>query len=95
MLALTTGAESAIREILSDSRLPNGSGVRIAADRSEGDVRFTLSLVSQPEPDDWTVEDIDVPVWVGPEAAPLLDDRVLDAIARDGGFSFSLGPKPG
>lgn len=94
MLTLTPSAESAIREILEASTLPDGAGVRISADEAiGGDVGFRLALVGAPEPDDRQVEEVDVPVYLEPRVAPLLDDGVLDATAEADRITFTVGPK--
>ncbi|MGD9695953.1 MAG: Fe-S cluster assembly protein HesB [Thermoleophilia bacterium] len=91
MLTLTPNAETVIRDLLDASPLPDGAGVRIASDPDNGDGHgLRLSLVERPEPADRIVEDVSVPVFVEAEAAPLLDESVLDATARDDGVSFSV-----
>jgi Fe-S cluster assembly iron-binding protein IscA len=94
VLTLTPNAESAIREILDSSPLPEGAGVRISADEAiGGEVGFRLALVGAPEPDDRRVEEVDVPVYLEPQVAPLLDDGVLDATAQEDRVTFTVGPK--
>ena len=39
------------------------------------------------------MEDVAVPVFLEPEAAPLLDDGVLDATVEDERVTFTVGPK--
>ena len=95
MLTLTPNAESAIRDILTTSSLTDeGGGLRISADPgSDGQVGFRLALVEAPEPQDSVVEDVSVPVYVGPDAKPLLDGGVLDATTQDEGVTFTVAPK--
>ena len=93
MLTLPPTAESAIREIIDTAPIDDG-GLRISADPgSDGQVGFRLALVEGPEPLDQVVEDVAVPVFLEPEAAPLLDDGVLDATVEDERVTFTLGPK--
>lgn len=94
MLTLTPGAESAIRDILDASPLGDGGGLRISADPgSDGRPAFRLALVDAPEPLDRVVEDVAVPVYLEPAAAPLLAEGVLDATTQDDGVTFTVGPK--
>ena len=93
MLTLTPTAESAIREIIDTAPIDDG-GLRISADPgSDGQVGFRLALVEGPEPLDQVVEDVAVPVFLEPEAAPLLDDGVLGATVEDERVTFTVGPK--
>jgi Fe-S cluster assembly iron-binding protein IscA len=94
VLTLTPSAESAIRDILEASPLPEGAGVRISADEAiGGEVGFRLALVGAPEPGDRHVEKAGVPVYLEPQVAPLLDDGVLDATAQADRVTFTVGPK--
>ncbi|HSJ73778.1 MAG TPA: iron-sulfur cluster biosynthesis family protein [Miltoncostaeaceae bacterium] len=94
MLTLTPTAESAIREIIATAPVGEGGGLRISTDPgSDGGVGFRLALVEAPEPRDRVVEDVAVPVYVEPEAAPLLDDGVLDATVEDERVTFTVGPR--
>lgn len=94
MLTLTPTAESAIREIIAAAPIGDEGGLRISADPgSDGQVGFRLALVEAPEPLDRVVEDVAVPVYLEPEAAPLLDDGVLDATVEDERVTFTVGPK--
>jgi Fe-S cluster assembly iron-binding protein IscA len=94
VLTLTPNAESAIREILAAAPLSHDGGLRISADPgSDGQIGFRLALVEAPEPQDRVVEDVDVRVYLGPDAAPLLENGVLDATAEDESVTFTVGPK--
>ena len=53
----------------------------------------SASPLEAPEPQDSVVEDVSVPVYVGPDAKPLLDDGVLDATTQDESVTFTVGPK--
>lgn len=95
MLTLTPNAESAIRDILAAASLSDDGGLRISADPgSDGQVGFRLAIVEAPEPQDAVVEDVAVPVYLGADAAPMLDDGVLDATTEDTSVIFTVGPKP-
>ena len=95
MLTLTPTAETAIRQIIDSSPLEEG-GLRISAEPGEnGQAAFTLALVEAPGPLDQVVEDASVPVYLEPEAAPLLDEGVLDATIEDERVTFTGGPRTG
>ena len=51
-----------------------------------------LELVSMPPDDDVQVEDM--PISVEPQAAALLEDKVLDAEVEDDGVRFNLYERP-
>ena len=94
MLTLTPTAETAIREIIATAPIGDEGGLRISADPgSDGQVGFRLTLVDSPEPLDRVVEDAAVPVYLEPEAAPLLDDGVLDATFEDERVTCTVGLK--
>jgi Fe-S cluster assembly iron-binding protein IscA len=94
VLTLTPNAETAIRDIIAASSLSEEGGLRISADPgSDGQVGFRLALVEAPEPRDSVLEDVDVPVYLGPDAAPLLDNGVLDATTHEESVTFTVGPK--
>jgi Fe-S cluster assembly iron-binding protein IscA len=95
VLTLTPTAESAIRALIATSPVGDEGGLRISADPgSDGQVGFRLALVEGPEPLDEIVEDAAVPVYLEQEAAPLLDEGLLDATVEDERVTFTVGPKP-
>ena len=94
VLTVTPTAESAIREIIATAPIGDEGGMRISTDSgSDGQVGFRLSLVDSPEPLDRVVEDVEVPVYLEAEAAPLLADGVLDATIEEERVTFTVGPK--
>lgn len=94
MLTLTPTAESAIRALIATSPVGDEGGLRISADPgSDGRPGFRLALVEGPEPLDSVVEDVAVPVYLEQEAAPLLDDGVLDATVEEERVTFTVGPR--
>jgi iron-sulfur cluster assembly protein len=93
MLAVTEAAASAIDGILASSELPDEAGMRITAEvglSEEGAPRTSLHLavVEAPEENDQVVED--APVFLEPEAAAFLDDKVLDADVAGDQVHFDL-----
>jgi len=86
MLIVTDQAASAIDGILASRELPEEAGVRVTTEiRSPEDgtaePAVQLEIVEAPEAGDQVIEEASV--FVEPEAATLLDDKLLDA-QRDG-----------
>jgi iron-sulfur cluster assembly protein len=81
MLAVTEEAASAIDGILASPQMPDEAGMRVTAETvtEEGAPRtdLRLTVVEAPEANDQIVED--ARIFLEPEAAALLDDKVLDA----------------
>lgn len=93
MLTLTPTASEAIRQLTDQVPSEDATpGVRIApgvASGGEG-TALELSLVEAPESSDQTVEDHGATVYLEPEAAEFLEDKVLDAEVRDEGVAFEV-----
>jgi Fe-S cluster assembly iron-binding protein IscA len=93
MLAITENAAAAINALTTHSEMPEGSGVRIAADASgEG---LALDMVTSPDGDDAVVEQHGATVYLEPQAAQLLDDKTLDVMPStdansQGGLEFAV-----
>ncbi len=84
MLAVTDSAASAIRDITSQQEVPEGAGLRIASDASEGSL--TLSLVPEPMDGDQVVDASGgARVFLDSQAATILDDKELDVAVDPGG----------
>jgi iron-sulfur cluster assembly protein len=91
VLTLTQAAAEVVRSLVEQSEAPDSGGLRIAAtdDPAEG-VELELSLVGEPEALDATVEQEGATVYLDPEAAELLDDKLLDASVADDHVTFVL-----
>lgn len=97
MLALTEDAVSAVNTILASAELPEGSGIRISRvppaeapeDPAAPDMELRLSIVEAPQEGDQPVGE--QPVFVEPEAADVLDDKLLDAEIVDDQVKFMVG----
>jgi iron-sulfur cluster assembly protein len=88
MLMLTDNATKVIGALVDNPEIPDGGGLRIAA-APEG---LTVSPAEVPEASDQVIEDQSARVFVEPEAAAALDDKVLDAQVDDSGrVQFMLG----
>lgn len=94
MLTLTDNAVSAIRDLTTDQKVPEGAVLRIATDPSAG--TLTLTLVQQPAQGDQMVDSSGATLFLDSEAAQLLDDKVLDAaVDPQGGVQFAFAEQPG
>lgn len=78
MLAITENAAEAIQAIVASSEAPVEAGLRIAA-RPEEERKLELTIAAVPAEDDEVVEEHGAQVFLDPEAASYLDDKVLDA----------------
>ena len=93
MLAISEDAATAIRGIVGASGVPEGAGLRITSELNTeegGEPRtdLRLSLVAAPEEGDEVLEA--ERVFVAPEAAGILDDKLLDADVQGDEVQFSL-----
>jgi iron-sulfur cluster assembly protein len=84
VLTLTNNAALVITSITDRPEVPDGSGIRIAADVDDMN---SLELVVAPTPTDGdkVVEERGARVFLEPNASTLLEDMVLDADVDDQG----------
>jgi iron-sulfur cluster assembly protein len=93
VLAITEDAAAAIDSIVASSGLPQGAGLRITQEvntESEGKARtdLRLSLVESAEQGDAVLED--ARIFLEPETAEFLDNKLLDADVEGEEVRFSL-----
>jgi iron-sulfur cluster assembly protein len=95
VLALTQNAVEAIHAIKASSdEVPDDAGLRISAEPTEGEgASLSLAIVSAPAEADLVVEAEGEQVFLGPEVAGFLDDKVLDAQMDEGRVNFALAPQ--
>jgi iron-sulfur cluster assembly protein len=95
VLAITPTAAEAIKGVVSSSGLPDSSGLRIARppETDERGAGFELSVAEAPEGDDHVIAEHGAQVFIEPQAADVLDDRLLDADMRDDQVRFLLEPQ--
>jgi Fe-S cluster assembly iron-binding protein IscA len=80
MLTITETASEALEQITSSDELPDTAGVRIAYSHGEdGRPALQLMLAAEPEPQDEVVAESSFSLFLEPQAAAALDDKVLDA----------------
>jgi Fe-S cluster assembly iron-binding protein IscA len=91
MLTLTPAAAEVVRTILADAPEEARGGLRISpAEPTPEGVAFEMTLVDAPEADDQTVEEDGATLYLEPEAAQILDDKILDAEVGDGQIRFAV-----
>jgi iron-sulfur cluster assembly protein len=91
MLALTDNAVEAVQEILSSSdEAPEMGGLRLVAEPAGAQTNFQLSVVALPAADDEVIEEQGARVFLDPEAASLLGDKVLDARIESNQVAFTI-----
>jgi iron-sulfur cluster assembly protein len=92
MLTITPDATEAIRGILSQEQVPDGSIVRISPEAEKG---LGIALVQAPGPEDQIIEAEGIEICVEPSAAEVLEDKELDASTAGGNVAFRISPQGG
>ena len=91
MLALTDSAVQAVKRIvLSSDVVSETSGLRMVAEQTGMQTSLQLSVVPLPAEDDEVIEEHGARVFLEPEAASLLDDKVLDASVVQDQVAFTI-----
>jgi iron-sulfur cluster assembly protein len=91
LLALTDNAVQAVKDIVSSSeQVPETAGLRLVAEVTGPQANLQLSVVSLPAEDDEVIEEQGARVFLEPEAASLLDDKVLDATVEHNQVAFTI-----
>jgi iron-sulfur cluster assembly protein len=91
LLALTDNAAQAVKDIVSSSdEASETGGLRLVAERAGTRANFQLSLVPLPAEDDEVIEEQGARLFLEPEAASLLDDKVLDADIEQDRVAFTI-----
>lgn len=87
MLTLTENAGTVVSNIVAQTGLAAGGGLRID---EQGD-QFAVTIAEAPTPQEVVVEDHGARVFLSTTVAEVLDDKVLDAqIAEDGSARFAI-----
>ena len=96
MLTLTISAAEAVKHAMDAAEgLPDGGGVRISAQDVGDSTGLGLAVAPMPGEDDQVIEEEGARVFVAPEVAPFLEDKVLDAEHEGSSIHFSLGEREG
>lgn len=95
MLAISSSAAEAIKDIVTTSGVPGKSGVRITIEPIDRDTaKLELELTETAEPGDALLEQEGANVFVEESTAEMLDGKILDATVRGDGFEFSVIDAP-
>jgi len=91
MLALSTRAVEAIRDIVANGDVGAGGGLRISgSNEGNGETALEFGLAAEPTAGDEVVEEQGAVVFLDATAAAVLADKTLDVHAHDDHFHFSL-----
>jgi Fe-S cluster assembly iron-binding protein IscA len=92
VLTLTSSAADAVKTMANASpELPGDSGLRITVkSNGEDQVGLALAMVEHPSEGDQVIEESGARVFVDPEAAVHLDNRILDATVVGNNVQFSV-----
>jgi iron-sulfur cluster assembly protein len=92
VLTLTDRAAETIRALVSRPGLPADTGLRMSLpDEPNGEPGMVALSLESPHPDDAVIEDEGARVFIGPEAAQVVQDSQLDAqFDPDGRAAFTL-----
>jgi len=94
MLVLTQAAAEVVKSVTSAPQLSEAAGLRISSSVAEPGEPGALQVEAVPGPgaDDQVLEAAGAIVFIAPQAAGFLDDKVLDAqVDGAGNARFSLG----
>ena len=94
MLVLTEAAAEVVKSVTSAPPAPEDAGLRIAspAPEPEGPGALQVTATTGPGENDEVIEIEGARVFLEPQAAIYLDDKVLDArVDEQGNAHFSLG----
>jgi iron-sulfur cluster assembly protein len=96
LLALTDSAVEAVKAIVSSSEeVPEMGGLRVVADRAGAETNFQLSVAALPAEDDEVIEEEGARLFLDPDAAALLEDKVLDASVQQDQVAFTIADQVG
>jgi Fe-S cluster assembly iron-binding protein IscA len=94
MLTITADAEQAVRVALEAAEAPESAGIRLSTSTHTSNgtgPEIKLELVEAPDSDDAVIGADGARIFLAPDVAPSLDDKLLDAeIEPDGEIHFAL-----
>lgn len=97
MLTVTPSASTLIEQMCTAHELPPAAGLRITSntpDDGPPSPDYEVSLVTEPHPLDQVIDEGTAHVYVEAEAAPELEDAVLDAAVEGTQVAFTLQRRP-
>jgi iron-sulfur cluster assembly protein len=91
LLALTDSPVEAVKNIVSSSdEASETGGLRMVAEQKGMRTNLQVSVVPLPAEDDEVIEEQGARVFLEPEVASLLDDKVLDASVEQDQVAFTI-----
>jgi Fe-S cluster assembly iron-binding protein IscA len=91
VLTLTPTAAEAVRRLVDNAPTEAAEGLRIAPGHATAEgTSLEISIVDGPEIDDQEVLDSGAHVFLEPEVAEFMEDKVLDAELEETGVRFSI-----
>lgn len=97
MLAITETAAQAITTLIAAHEMPEGAGLRIAAQPAAEPDALELSVAAAPSEEDAVLVGGGATIFLEPVAAETLDDKVLDVetVTEDGAeqLRFAIAPQ--
>jgi len=92
MLVLTEAAAEVVKSLTVTPQAPEGAGLRIASHAQDGNPgALEVSAASGPDENDQVIESDGAHVYLEPQAAAYLQDKILDAkVDGAGNAHFSL-----
>jgi iron-sulfur cluster assembly protein len=95
LLTLTDSAAEAVKHAMDAAEgLPDSGGLRISAQDVGDSTGLGLAVAPVPGDEDQVIEEEGARVFVAPEVAPFLEDKVLDAEQQGASIQFSLADRP-
>jgi iron-sulfur cluster assembly protein len=96
VLTLTPTAVEAVRQLVASAPVDDAGGLRISAgETTAAGTALQISLVDTPEAADEAVDEEGAHVYLEPNVAQFLDDKVLDAQVDEGRVSFAVREQAG
>jgi iron-sulfur cluster assembly protein len=91
VLTLTPTAAEVVRQLVAAAPVDDAGGVRISAgEPTPSGTQLQITLVDGPETADRSVDEEGAHVFLEPDVAEFLDDKVLDAELDDGRVTFAV-----
>lgn len=95
MLAITTTAAEAIKDIVDAAGVPQDGGVRIVVEPvDDTTAKLEMTVAEAAEPGDTHLAQEGANLFIEQSTAYMLDGKVLDATVRDDGVEFSVFESP-
>lgn len=95
MLVITDNASEVIRTISNHPEQPAEGGLRIATQLDNGTSQLVVQAAPAPEDGDRVLEKEGARLFLEPDAAEMLDDKILDAkVSDDGAVQFMVAAQP-